>query len=323
MASTDVQAGDCSETKPSEKQLPMFLKSSTVRISKVQNVLQKIERIKQAKLDKLMVISDFDATLSKHHTKSAPTIRLPSTFGVLEEDTGLPESARLICRQNYQKYYPIEMDTTISEEEKTKEMINWWTSSQAAIVGGGVITKECIIEAVKKSAVCLRDNSHLMMKYCTEKNVPFLVFSAGCGDIIDAQLKYKDPVCWSEENMMLVSNMLGFDEDTGLLTKFKKPLIHTLNKKGFTKRLKEFGTESSARIDSMVQPRSNVLLMGDHLGDLRMSEGMENLSDVLTIGFLNYNFDVNLEPYMNAFDIVLLDDETMDVPRSLIEYLGE
>jgi len=302
--------------------IPMYLSGNTVKVKCVSKVVAKINRIKAASLDKLMVISDFDATLSKHHTKSDPTTRLPSTFGVLEQDTGLPAEAQKICQDNYKKYYPIEMDTTISEDEKRKHMINWWTSSQAAIVGAGSITKDCITDAVIKSPICLRDNSAEMLKFCKEKKVPFLVFSAGCGDIIDSQLKYKEPICWSEENMMLVSNMLGFHEDTGILKEFRKPLIHTLNKQGFVKRIKEFGTESGDRIDEMVSARSNVIVMGDHLGDLRMSEGMDNIDDALTIGFLNYNFEKNLQPYMDAFDVVLVDDESMDVPNLILKDLN-
>ena len=66
--------------------------------------------------------------------------------------------------------------------------------------------------------------------------------------------------------MMVVSNMLGFDEQSGILNEFKAPLIHTLNKKNFVKHVKEFQTENSRHVDNLVKDRNNIILMGDHLG---------------------------------------------------------
>lgn len=125
------------------------------------------------------------------------------------------------------------------------------------------------------------------------------------------------------DNMMVVSNMLGFDDETGILTEFKKPLIHTLNKKNFVKHVKEFQTENSKHVDGLVRGRKNILLMGDHLGDVNMSYGMENVGECLNIGFINYKIEDNLETYMDTFDVVLVDDETMDFPNQLMEFLNE
>lgn len=271
-----------------------------------------------------MVISDFDATMSKHHTRSDPTTRLPSTFGVMEQSTGLPDHARKICEDNYKKYYPIEMNLEISNEEKLKHMVAWWTSSQNAMIAANVITDGAIVKAVQSSDICLRDNTDKLLAFCKHSEIPFLIFSAGCGDIITATLKHKEPICWNDDNMMVVSNMLGFDkENGGLLTEFKPPLIHTLNKKNFVRHVKEFQTENSKHVDRMVRARSNIVLMGDHLGDVNMSEGMENIENVLTIGFINYNIEANLETYLDTFDIVLVDDETMDFPNQLMNYLSQ
>lgn len=215
------------------------------------------------------------------------------------------------------------MDLSIPEDEKLKLMIEWWTSSQNAIVSANHITENIIIKAVKDSEVCLRDNTDKLLKFCNDAEIPFLIFSAGCGDIITAMLKHKEPICWTEQNMMVVSNMLGFDQDSGILTEFKKPLIHTLNKKNFVKHVKEFQTENSRHVDELVKSRKNIVLMGDHLGDVNMSYGMEGINECLNIGFINYKIEENLQTYMDTFDIVLVNDESMDVVNSLMEFLNE
>ena len=54
------------------------------------------------------------------------------------------------------------------------------------------------------------------------------------------------------------------------------------------------------------------------MGDCGMANGVENPSAVLKVGFLNHDIEseadqVRLNKYMDAFDIVLVDDMTMEV----------
>lgn len=58
--------------------------------------------------------------------------------------------------------------------------------------------------------------------------------------------------------------------------------------------------------------------MGDSLGDLKMSHGMAH--DVcLTVGFLNHDTDALLPQYQAAYDIVLLDDASMQWVGALLK----
>lgn len=44
---------------------------------------------------------------------------------------------------------------------------------------------------------------------------------------------------------------------------------------------------------------SNVILLGDSLGDPAMADGMENINSIIKIGFLNH--DVRLVPYFGLW----------------------
>ena len=103
-----------------------------------------------------------------------------------------------------------------------------------------------------------------------------------------------------------------FDEETdGRLNAFRDPLIHVFNKNEALKmHLDYFEAQKS---------RKNSILMGDSLGDLKMVEGVESVANCLTIGFLNTKVDEMLGRYMESFDIVLVDDNTMDVPNQILE----
>lgn len=123
----------------------------------------------------------------------------------------------------------------------------------------------------------------------------------------------------------------------GVLRAFKGQLIHTFNKRE--------GALTHAA-GGQPQGRGNVLLLGDSLGDLTMADGVSEHRNILTIGFLNdqvccsytqtngsfraadCSFGVSQveerkESYVNSFDIVLVKDETLDVPNAVLRYITQ
>jgi 5'-nucleotidase len=144
----------------------------------------------------------------------------------------------------------------------------------------------------------LRPGIEHVLASCRDTQVPFLVFSAGIGNIIEEILKQVDLYYG---NMHIVSNMMVFDEND-ICVDFKEPLIHVFNKS-------EFQLETSAYY-KLIKKRANVILMGDSLGDLQMSKGVAH-DLCLNIGFLNHDIK-SLEPaYINAFDVVIEGDANM------------
>ena len=68
-----------------------------------------------------------------------------------------------------------------------------------------------------------------------------------------------------------------------------------------------------------LEERKNIVLIGDSLGDVRMADGIKDINVVLSIGFLNKNVEANLSEYKRCFDVVLVDDQTMDFPLALLQ----
>merc|ERR1712117_38192 len=89
-----------------------------------------------------------------------------------------------------------------------------------------------------------------------------------------------------------------------------------------------FNKNESAVHDSpyfkKLEGRKNIVLMGDSLGDLQMAQGVPDQEALLKIGFLNdrTGHQTRLEKYMEAFDIVLVDDQTMDVANWLLNKIA-
>ena len=110
---------------------------------------------------------------------------------------------------------------------------------------------------------------------------------------------------------VLVSNFLLFDEEGNVIgmSESDDDMIHMYNKADMVKK-KTMGGKNGHR--------KNVILVGDSLGDLDMAAGVEDPDTVLTIGFLNKNIEKNLPVYQKKFDVVLVDDQTMEFPNLLL-----
>merc|ERR1712066_626363 len=152
------------------KNMSVFPESSNAKIKpqKLEIVKQKLHDITKGGTSQLFFISDFDATMSKHHSENDPNKRLCSSFAVIEEYCNLPKEVEQLVRDNVNKYYPKEMDTSIPEDEKTELMIEWYNSSMGAIAGTKLITPESIKKAVMNAPIVLRDNTDKLIKTATD-----------------------------------------------------------------------------------------------------------------------------------------------------------
>ncbi len=126
--------------------------------------------------------------------------------------------------------------------------------------------------------IYFRDGTAELMKDLDDAKVPILVLSAGVGDVIDEALQQNDLM---KPNVKVISNYMTYDAE-GKITKFAGHPIHMFNKN-------DSEASHSASYFRDVAKRHNVILLGDSIGDLQMSHGVESPGTELTIGFLNDN----------------------------------
>uniref|UniRef100_A0A8D0XZV0 5'-nucleotidase, cytosolic IIIB n=1 Tax=Sus scrofa TaxID=9823 RepID=A0A8D0XZV0_PIG len=143
----------------------------------------------------------------------------------------------------------------------------------------------------------------------SQNHVPLLIFSAGIGDVLEEIIRQRRVF---HPNIHVVSNYMEFDEE-GFLKGFKGQLIHTYNKNSSV-------CENSTFFQQL-QGKTNILLLGDSLGDLTMADGVPGVENILKIGFLNDKVEEWRERYMDFYDIVLEKDETLDVVNGLLQHI--
>ncbi|KAH7536885.1 hypothetical protein FEM48_Zijuj03G0033500 [Ziziphus jujuba var. spinosa] len=277
---------------------------------------KKISLIRKAGPAKLQVIADFDATLTRYWVNGC---RGQSSHGLLRQ--GNPEYD-IKRRELYEYYHPLEFSPTIPIEEKTKLMEEWWGKTHGLLIEGG-LTYEAIEHSVATSTIAFREGVVELFEFLEKRDIPILIFSAGLADIIEEVLRQK--LHRSFKNVKIVSNRMVFDEK-GVLVSFKGKTIHSLNK---NEHALDMAAPLHDRLGYRDQPtddnasvklRTNVLLLGDHIGDLGMSDGL-NYETRISVGFLNDNIESSLDSYRKAFDIVYLNDAPMSGVVKLVSEL--
>lgn len=254
-------------------------------------------------------------TLTKYHNTEGK--RSVSTHGILARTNKATPEIKAAKEAIFQKYYPIEISTTMTEAEKTPSMIEWWEQAHDLIIQMNISRKD-LTAMVMETPVTWRDGANAVTKWCEKKNVPLLVFSAGLADIIEEILRQSSML---GKNVHVISNRMVFtppknvngpvDDKDYVCTAFSEPLIHVFNKN------ESAINPNNTEYFNQVAHRRNVMLMGDSLGDLKMAHGIKH--DVcLTIGFCNHDVENLFEDYQKKFDIVILNDASFEWVNGLL-----
>ncbi|KAE8751966.1 hypothetical protein FOCC_FOCC001129 [Frankliniella occidentalis] len=275
-----------------------------VHVKDPRKVRALLDKLESGGVNALQVIADFDHTITKQHVNGT---RHTSSFCVINNCNGLPSHFSGKDSELLKKYLPIERDPHLTKEEKTPFMVEWYTMTSELFRGFPLDSSE-ISEAVKKSNTELRSGFQDLVTTLDSLNVPLLVFSAGLGDVVDAILKNHGV---ANKNIHVISNFLKYKD--GLVNGFTADIVHPFNKNGKAAEHTNYFQEMSSR--------HNVILMGDNLGDAEMADGVPNTDAVLKIGFLYGDVDRLLPKYLDHFDVVLVDDQTMDIANSIIQLI--
>lgn len=173
---------------------------------------------------------------------------------------------------------------------------------------------------VKRADLHLREHTVSLFNLLAKKEIPILVFSAGLGDVVRISLDQQGALC---KNVTILSNFLEYDEK-GWPAKFSDALLHMYNKSALFPHAGEYYRSEKLR------GRKHAVLLGDSIGDCTMADGAPQVkpppdgdSVVLKIGFLDHDIKERLETFLYLYDLVLVDDQTMNVVSELFEQVCE
>ncbi len=275
---------------------------SNIHIKDRTKLQQKIGQFKKDGPQSLHVVSDFDKTLSKAFIDGKKVL---STYAILREKKYLTPDYQKRAFALFDEYHPIEVADDIPQKEKNKKMQEWWFKHFNLMKECGM-NKGVIQDVVRRRLVRLREGTLAFLDILAEHGIPLLIFSAGIGDVIEEFLRNEKRL---HDNTYIISNFYQFDE-LGKVKGCKKDFIHVFNKNEVEVKKTPYYKEISTR--------KNVILLGDSLGDLGMTEGFA-YDEIIRVGFLNDNQERFFDKYADAFDMVILDDGSMEYVNELLK----
>ncbi len=256
-----------------------------------------------------------------------------SCHGVVESTPVLSQAYKQAAASLFQHYFAIETDHKLTNEEKTPYMTEWYAKGHDLLVAEG-FKRQNLADAVEVSTehgrIKLREGFKFIFDVSKQHGVPLLIFSAGIGSKTHAACPTVSPPHYPNSladvltmiieklygevgpQCSVVSNFMRFDQ-AGHLVSFYDPLVHMYNKTAEH-------LASQTEYQAAVAERPNVILLGDSLGDVTMADGQAKAPEVvLRIGFLNSKVDDLLEQYMDAFDVVVLNDDSAEIAVRILE----
>jgi cytosolic 5'-nucleotidase 3 len=265
---------------------------------------EKIEKFKKEGISKIHVVSDFDRTLTKAFVDGE---KVSSVISILRDEGYLTNDYSSKAKALFEKYHVIEIDPDFPLDEKKKLMKKWWVDHFELLIKSK-LNKSDVANVVQSEKLVFREGVREFLLFLNEKDIPFLIFSANGlgGDSIEMLLEKKNMFY---EDIEIVSNKFNWDKK-GFAVSYKEPIIHVFNK-GET-AIQDFP------IFDKVRGKSNVILIGDSLGDVKMAEGFD-YEEIIKIGFLNSDIDNALDDYEKVYDVMILNDGNFNFINKLFD----
>jgi cytosolic 5'-nucleotidase 3 len=255
-------------------------------------------------LNKIHVISDFDRSLTQAFVNKK---YIPSISAIIREENILGKKYSNEAFELLEYYHKIEIDTRIPLNEKIKFMEDWWEKSMDLFIKYD-LNKNKIQKIINSKKIKLRNKTKDIILFLNQNKVPLIILSAsGIGyDSISFYLKNKKLF---SENIFVISNKLIWNKN-GKTIDCEKPLIHAFNKNKFSVKNYDFYYK--------IKDRKNVILIGDSLGDVNMNEKFKH-QNIIKIGFLNFNVEKDLKEYKKVYDVVIINDSSMEFVYRLLK----
>ncbi len=263
-------------------------------------------QIKKTGYQNLHILSDFDRTLTYGTING---VRTPSIIYMLRDGGHLVAGYTEKAHKLFNKYHYIETDPDIPLPEKKKAMQKWWETHNKLLIESR-LSKSDIEDIVQNGHVKFREGVPEFLDLLYKNDIPLIIFSAsGCGDAI--QLFFQK-IGKDYSNIFYITNKFNWDNNERAIST-KGPIIHCMNKD-------ETILEKIPELYKSIKNRKNVVLLGDSIGDLGMIEGFD-YSNLLKIGFLNFDYDKLRKDYEKNFDITLEGDKDFNFINTLIRDL--
>lgn len=249
--------------------------------------MNKLDIIRKSRPEDLTVVLDFDRTLT---CGSVDGVEVTSIIAVLREENYIDEDYVKEARSLFAHYRPLEIDPSLSKQEKSNLMQEWWQKHLKLLTIKG-FTKNDVDQVVLSKLLQLRSGVKDFLQTLNNRSIKTIILSSGIPGY-DGILGVLQREGCDYPNIEIISNKIVWNEN-GVANGYVEPVIHSINKT-------EFLTADKLS--------KNILLVGDNLHDAEMVLDAPD-RNVFRVGIYESTDLSNLGHYERAFDIVVVNEK--------------
>lgn len=193
-------------------------------------------KIKEFQLNpkNLIIVTDFDYTLTKKFSHSELNKNLYSSYCVMESSNFLSEEYKTKSKDLFDKYHPYEWDLTVDFKTRD-EFIRKWFKDNLDLLLTEKFLKKNFEEMVKQAETRFfyRFGILELLNLIEKHEIPLVIISGGIYDIIEESLKLLIPHYQDLKEKKLISilaNQFDFDLTTNQISGCLEPFVYTFNK---------------------------------------------------------------------------------------------
>lgn len=240
---------------------------------------------------------------------------------MLHDSKYTSEEYRKIGNDNYEFYRHILADNDMDVDTKNKHMNDWWEADMSGLVKQG-ITKDQFLEMTQTSNLFFRHGIKQLFEIKTKHEVPFLVVSAGIGEVVKSAFELYFNEQSIDESVLkpfsILSN-LGIYDENNVLVDFNRPLVTAMNKDDHVHN--RFEEQKHSDEESGHHTRDNIIMLGDITQDVKMIDKVKYVN-AIKIGYLNHKQNLENEKYLESFkehyDIIVTFDGNLDIVNQIL-----
>ncbi len=227
--------------------------------------------------EKVIIVADFDHTITAARWASKSSFDLFWTIPRLREGFE-QERAKL-----FDKYYPYEVDSTLTKDVRDMWMQRWW--AEAIELHKRYKLHADDLSGIDYDRSVIRDGWRKFLWFCNDEGIPVHILSAWVRQVIEGTLHHNN---MNYENMSIIANTLIWDNDGYNSGTNPNPPIYTGNK-----------------IDHTVDATGKqVILFWDSIDDASMAHPQHD-ETTLRIALYNPWTKRTIEEYLTRFDLVI------------------
>merc|ERR1712087_246256 len=234
--------------------------------------------LEDSTIDQLMVITDFDATI---------------TTGDSEQCHDLLGASKILTK-NFRKDFAPLLDWSTNP---ATDGVQWWDRAHSIMLKHGQPPRYLLPRLVRSATMHPRPGSLKLLQRLAALKVPVLIVSAGLSDVIEEFLRMHDALT---ENVTVCSNRLNYGADSAPQSVCPEPPITSFTKATAYRASRFFFRQHCNR--------RTLLVLGDSCSDVDSAQNVP-YDHLISIGFLNSKPFEEAPRHAEAFDALVLGDQ--------------